>query len=93
MPKWPDASAFEVTSQGFGASSTVRAQGSGVLEQSVSPVCAVTHSMSVLPSVDVSKADAGKGKDAEFALMWPSDLASVSRVEFVKDQNDDLSLK
>ena len=59
----------------------------------MSPVCAVTRSMSVLPSVDVSKADSGEGKDAEFALMWPSDLASVSRVEFVKDQNDDLSLK
>ena len=59
----------------------------------MSPVCAVTRSMSVLPSVDVSKADSGEGKDAEFALMWPTDLVSVSRAEYVKDQNDDLLIK
>ena len=44
----------------------------------MSPVCAVTRSMSVLPSVDVSKADSGEGKDAEFALMWPTDLVCFS---------------
>ena len=47
----------------------------------------------MLPSVDVSKADSGKGKDAEFTLMWPTDLVSVSHAAFVKDKNDDLSIK
>ena len=90
---WPEASTSDVTSQGVYSSAPVRAQGSEVSEQSVSPVCAVTRSMSVMPNVNRSKAESGKGNDDKFAFLWPTDLVSVSQAEFVRDQKEDLSLK